>query len=477
MGLQPPAAALLVGGVAYIIIRGETMDTIAAIATGNQVSAIGIVRVSGPDSIALMDEVFAPADGRPMSSHGDRQLVYGKLCDGGRALDYCLCTISRAPRSYTGEDTAELQCHGSPVVLGEALSALFKRGARQAGPGEFTKRAFLNGRMDLTEAEAVIDIIDAESAAAAENAAGQLAGAVTRRTDAVYDMLTDMAAHFGAALDYPDEDIEPFELDEYARRLEDGAASLGALEATFERGRVLREGLRASLIGRPNVGKSSLMNALLGYERAIVTSEPGTTRDTIEEKAVLGGVLLRITDTAGLRDAGGEVERLGVRRALDAAENSELVIAVFDGSQPLTERDSEALAVAGRAKRAIAVVNKSDLPRRMEDTALPGYFERTVHISARTGEGIDALGEAVREMFPAPEAPAGEILTNARQAEAVSRALDALIDARAAILDGVTPDAVLTECERARSALGELNGRSVADDVTERIFSRFCVGK
>ena len=169
------------------------MDTIAAIATGNQVSAIGIVRVSGPDSIALMDEVFAPADGRPMSSHGDRQLVYGKLCDGGRALDYCLCTISRAPRSYTGEDTAELQCHGSPVVLGEALSALFKRGARQAGPGEFTKRAFLNGRMDLTEAEAVIDIIDAESAAAAENAAGQLAGAVTRRTDAVYDMLTDMA--------------------------------------------------------------------------------------------------------------------------------------------------------------------------------------------------------------------------------------------------------------------------------------------
>ncbi len=453
------------------------MDTIAAIATGSQVAAIGIVRVSGPEAVTLMDAVFVPADGSPMSSHRDRQLVYGKICDGERVLDYCLCTISRAPRSYTGEDTAELQCHGSPVVLGEALSALFRRGARQAGPGEFTKRAFLNGRMDLTEAEAVIDIIDAESAAAAENAAGQLSGAVTRKTDAVYDLLTDMAAHFGAALDYPDEDIEPFELEGYARRLDGAIASLSALEATFERGRVLREGLRAALIGRPNVGKSSLMNALLGYERAIVTSEPGTTRDTIEEKVVLGGVLLRVTDTAGLREAGGEVERLGVRRALSAAENSDLVIAVFDGSQPLTERDGEALAVAGRAKRAVAVVNKSDLPERLEPSGLPGCFARVVRMSARTGEGIDALGEAVREMFPAPDAPAGEILTNARQAEAVSRALSSLKDARAAILEGVTPDAVLTECESARAALGELNGRSVAEDVTDRIFSRFCVGK
>ncbi len=454
------------------------MDTIAAIATGSQVSAIGIVRVSGPEAIPLMDRVFAPSDGRPMSAHADRKLVYGALSGAdGAVLDYCLCTVSRAPHSYTGEDTAELQCHGSPVVLSEALNTLFKAGARQAGPGEFTKRAFLNGRMDLTEAEAVIDVIEAESAAAAANAAGQLAGAVTRRTDAVYDLLTDMAAHFAAALDYPDEDIEPFELEGYASRLDGAIEALESLCATFERGRVLREGLRVSLIGRPNVGKSSLLNALLGYERAIVTDEPGTTRDTIEEKTVLGGVLLRLTDTAGLREAGGEVERLGVRRALQAAEGSDLVIAVFDGAEPLSERDEETLAVARRARRAVAVVNKSDLHRRLDTARLPDCFEHVVSISARTGRGLDALAAAVREMFPAPEAPAGEILTNARQADAVGRALVSLRAARDAMREGVTPDAVLTEAEQAQQALGELSGRSVTDDVTDRIFSRFCVGK
>lgn len=454
------------------------MDTIAAIATGSQVSAIGIVRVSGPEALPLMDRIFAPSDGRPMSAHADRKLVYGALSGAdGAVLDYCLCTVSRAPHSYTGEDTAELQCHGSPVVLSEALNTLFKAGARQAGPGEFTKRAFLNGRMDLTEAEAVIDVIEAESAAAAANAAGQLAGAVTRRTDAVYDLLTDMAAHFAAALDYPDEDIEPFELEGYASRLDGAIEALESLCATFERGRVLREGLRVSLIGRPNVGKSSLLNALLGYERAIVTDEPGTTRDTIEEKTVLGGVLLRLTDTAGLREAGGEVERLGVRRALQAAEGSDLVIAVFDGAEPLSERDEETLAVARRARRAVAVVNKSDLHRRLDTARLPDCFEHVVSISARTGRGLDALAAAVREMFPAPEAPAGEILTNARQADAVGRALVSLRAARDAMREGVTPDAVLTEAEQAQQALGELSGRSVTDDVTDRIFSRFCVGK
>ncbi len=454
------------------------MDTIAAIATGQSVCAIGIVRVSGPESIALMDRVFRPADGSAMSAHASRRLVYGALLGAdGAPVDYCLCTISRAPHSYTGEDTAELQCHGSPVVLNEALRRLFALGARQAGPGEFTKRAFLNGRMDLTQAEAVVDIIDAETALAAENAAGQLAGAVTRRTDAVYGFLTDMAAHFAAALDYPDEDIEPFELEGYAARLDSAIGELRALLSSFERGRVLREGLRCALIGRPNVGKSSLMNALLGYERAIVTDIPGTTRDTIEEKLLLGGVLLRLTDTAGLREAGGEVERLGVGRALSAAEGSDLVLAVFDGSQPLTDADAETLAVAARAKKAVAVINKSDLERRLDPAVLPGGFAAVVSLSAATLDGLDGLAAAVRRLYPAPEAPAGEILTNSRQAEAVGRALDALEHARGAMRAGVTPDAVLTEAEQAQRALGELNGRSVAEDVTERIFSRFCVGK
>lgn len=452
-------------------------DTIAAIATGEVVSAIGIVRVSGPGAVAAAEAVFRPADGRPMSEHRDRQLVYGRLVDAaGRVLDICLCTISRAPHSYTGEDTAELQCHGSPVVLRAALEALFAAGARQAGPGEFTKRAFLNGMLDLTEAEAVIDIIEAATAETAVNAAGQLGGALSRRAEQVYSDVVDIISHFDAVLDYPDEDIEPFELANYASRLDAGASELRELLASFERGRVMREGVRAAIVGRPNAGKSSLLNAILGYDRAIVTAQPGTTRDTIEEKALLGGVLLRLTDTAGLREAADEAEREGVRRAFAAAEGAELAIAVFDGSELLSDADAETLAAARAAKRAIGVVNKADLPRALDAAELTG-FDAVVSLSARTGKGLEALASAVAELFPAPAAPAGEILTNARQAEAVGRALAALDAARDALASGLTPDAVLTEAEDALSALAELTGRSVRDDVTDRIFSRFCVGK
>lgn len=452
-------------------------DTIAAIATGGTISAIGIVRVSGPEAISAAGTVFRPADGKPMSEHRDRQLVYGSLLDTqGRTLDLCLCTISRGPHSYTGEDTAELQCHGSPVVLRAALEALFAAGARQAGPGEFTKRAFLNGRLDLTEAEAVIDIIEAETSAAAVNAAGQLGGALSRRAEAVYSDVVDIISHFDAVLDYPDEDIEPFEMMSYAGKLDAGSAELGALLSSFERGRVMREGVRAAIVGRPNAGKSSLLNAVLGYERAIVTSQPGTTRDTIEEKVLLGGVLLRLTDTAGLREAADEAELEGVRRAFAAAEGAELAIAVFDGSQPFSEADGETLAAAHAAKRAICVINKSDLPQKLKASDLSG-FDACLSLSALTGEGLDSLAAAVAGLFPEPEAPAGEILTNARQAEAVSRALHALDAARKALSAGLTPDAVLTDAEAALEALSELTGRSVRDDVTDRIFSRFCVGK
>ena len=276
-------------------------DTIAAVATGGSVSAIGIVRVSGSLSAPLMDALFRPADGKAMSQHRDRQLVYGTLLDrNGRTLDLCLCTLSRAPRSYTGEDTAELQCHGSPVVLRAALEALFALGARQAEAGEFTKRAFLNGRMDLTQAEAVVDIIDAETPLAARNAASQLGGAISRRTEEIYRHLTHICSHYHAVLDYPDEDIPPFTLAEYAAVLDASIRSLEQLLATFSRGQFLEKGVRTAILGRPNAGKSSLLNALLGYERAIVTDIPGTTRDTLSERCLLGGVALRLTDTAHL---------------------------------------------------------------------------------------------------------------------------------------------------------------------------------
>ncbi len=449
-------------------------DTIAAIATGAVLSAIGIVRLSGDDAIAYADMLFRPQSGRPMRESEPRTLVYGSLhTRSGDLLDLCLCTVSRAPHSYTGEDTAEFQCHGSPVVLRTLLDELFALGARQALPGEFTKRAFLNGKLELSSAEAVADLIDAESAESAKNAAGQLAGALEARTEGIYAALADISAHYHAVLDYPDEDIEPFVLSGYENVLEQAEASLRALLATYDRGKLMNAGIPAAIVGRPNAGKSSLLNALLGYERAIVTHIPGTTRDTIEEKLRLGGICLRLIDTAGLRETDDEVERLGVERSRDAMERAELLIAGVDGSEAVTEEDKAILAAAEKAKRAIVVLSKKDLRADTQlHTSLP-----VVSVSSVTGEGIDALEKAIESLFPVPELPAGGILTNARHAEAISRALECLGSALRAMRSGATPDIVLTESEGAMTALGELSGRTVREDVTERIFTRFCVGK
>ena len=453
-------------------------DTIAAVATGNVLSAIGILRLSGDGTLAVIDRVFHPANGRPMSEAPDRKLVYGAFCDtDGQTLDLCLCTVSRAPHSYTGEDTAELQCHGSPAVLRAGLQALFTAGARQALAGEFTKRAFLNGRMDLTQAEAVIDLIHAETALDAKNAAGQLGGAVLRHAQGVYDTLQDIASHYHAVIDYPDEDIPDFQLSAYESALTGCIDRLQRLLDTFSRANVLHGGVPAVILGRPNAGKSSLLNALLGYERAIVTDVPGTTRDTIDARVTLGGVLLRLTDTAGLRDTSDPVEAIGVHRALDAAADAALAIAVFDAARPLDDDDRQVVAAAQKASVRIAVLNKADLPAAVQPDTLAASFDAVCVLSAKERTGLEALEQAVAEHFPAPDAPAGEILTNARHAEAIGRALESLRAAREAMLLGVTPDAVLTEAEEAMAAIGELTGASIREDITNRIFARFCVGK
>ena len=453
--------------------------TIAAIATGSQPAAIGILRLSGEGAVAAAQAVFRPDSGRPLGEYPSRRLVYGTLLGpDGAPIDQALATLSRGPGSYTGEDTAEIHCHGAPAVLALGLEALFAAGARQAQPGEFTRRAFLNGKLDLLQAEAVADLLDADSPAAVHQAAGQLGGALGRRVGAIYDGLVDLLAHFHAVLDYPDEDIDPFR----ARELEEGLVrarrGLEELLATYDRGSLIARGAPCVLVGRPNAGKSSLLNALLGYDRAIVTPVPGTTRDTIEERCVLGGIPLRLVDTAGMRRASDPVEQLGVERSLSALEGAQLALLVLDGAQPLTAEDEEAMEQALRSPRVICVVNKSDLPLVLDLDGLRRRFPHLCVVSAATGQGLEELGETAAALFPGgTDAGAGELLSNARQAEAARRALEAVGRAEESLGMGMTPDAVLVDAEEALAALGELTGANLREDVTDRIFRRFCVGK
>ena len=459
------------------------MDTIAAIATGHSPTAIGIVRVSGEGCFALCDKVFRAANGRPFSDQPSHKMAFGEMLDAqGRVIDQGLAVRFPGPHSYTGEDSAEFHCHGSPVVLRELLDALFAAGARQAKAGEFTQRAFLNGRLDLTQAEAVIDLIDAETAAAARNAAAQLDGGLRRVLEPIQDALLDITSRFYAVVDYPDEDIEDVKPEQVAEALSSAAKQLTALLATCQRGKVLKSGVRTAIVGRPNAGKSSLLNALAGYERAIVTDIPGTTRDTVEESVLCGGVLLRLIDTAGIRDTEDVVEQKGVERSRKALEGAELVLAVVDTSRPFSTEDDAVLALASQQVQWILIGSKSDLPSASMPLASLQAGQNppaaSVVLSSVTGEGLDELEEAVAALFPAGEPKeAGSLLTDQRQEEAVRRARDAVLRARTALDDGLTPDAVLTDAEEALDALGELTGRTAKEEIVSRIFSRFCVGK
>ena len=458
------------------------MDTIAAIATGHSPTAIGIVRVSGEGCFALCDKVFRAANGRPFSEQPSHKMAFGEMLDArGRVIDQGLAVRFPGPHSYTGEDSAEFHCHGSPVVLRELLDALFAAGARQAKAGEFTQRAFLNGRLDLTQAEAVIDLIDAETAAAARNAAAQLDGGLRRVLEPIQDALLDITSRFYAVVDYPDEDIEDIRPEQVAEALSSAEAQLTALLATCQRGKVLKSGVRTAIVGRPNAGKSSLLNALAGYERAIVTDIPGTTRDTVEESVLCGGVLLRLIDTAGIRDTADIVEQKGVERSRKALGSADLVLAVVDGSVPLTAEDLEVLRLAAESPRWIAVFSKCDLwDTRARSVGIVGSPApaASVTLSSVTGEGLDELEAAVAALFPAGDPKeAGSLLTDQRQEEAVRRARDAVRRAQDALNSGLPPDAVLTDAEEALDALGELTGRTAKEEIVSRIFSRFCVGK
>lgn len=454
-------------------------DIIAAVSTALAPSGIGVIRLSGDGCAAVAEKILRPVTGTSLQNAPNRKLILQDLQDRqGRTIDRILAVYTRGPGSYTGEDTVELQCHGSPAVLTEALQALFAAGARQAGPGEFTKRAFLNGRMDLTAAEAVIDLIEAETADAAANAAGQVGGALLRKMEPIYQQLVEIMSHFHAVLDYPDEDIDDFKLQDYRDRLQLQVEALETLLATCRRGSVVKNGVRAVILGRPNAGKSSLLNALAGYDRVIVTDIPGTTRDTVEEKLKLGRVLLRLVDTAGIRETEDTVEQIGVQRAVDAAKEAELALVVLDASMPLQAEDLRAMEAAGNAEHAICLLNKTDLPCVVtaDDPALQ-RFGHVLPISAREGIGLDRLEQEVEALFSGGMPCDGTLLTNSRHISAVTRARDAILCAMDSMAADETPDVVLMDVEDALEAIADLTGRSMREDITNDIFSRFCVGK
>ncbi len=451
-------------------------DTIAALATAPVKGAIGVLRISGESAGEIAEKVFC---GKRGLRENPRQMLYGDFLSGdGAVIDRGLAVFFAAPGSYTGEDTVEFYCHGSVTVLGEILNALYRCGARPAKPGEYTRRAFLNGKMDLTQAEAVIDLIDAETVQAAKNAAAQLDGVMAENISAAREPLVDIASEFYAYVDYPDDEIEQDEIERATDTLRGVKEKLSKLAASFEKGKLLRDGVSCAIVGRPNVGKSSVLNAMLGYERSIVTDIAGTTRDTVEEIFNLGGIRLRLIDTAGIHSTEDTVERQGVERARKAAENAELVLAVFDGGKELDAEDREILGMLS-GKLAVGIINKSDLEAVTSQADISEYFSgRCCTVSAREKDGFDLLEKIIAEIFAVESIPcAGETVTNPRHAAALRSAAEYVDCAEQALSSGLTPDVAGGDIEQALNALEELTGRRASEQVLERIFERFCVGK
>ena len=450
-------------------------STIAAYSGGGLPAAIGIVRLSGDGAAAIADRLFVPKGEKPFTQRSSNHLYYGKLlsCEG-KTLDLCLAAFYRGPHSYTGEAMAEIFCHGSAAVVEGALRHAYALGARPAEAGEFTRRAFLNGKMGLVEAEAVADMLDAQSEQEALNAAAQLDGAIGGPLSALRGELLSLTAHFYAVCDYPDEDIDPFEYEKALTLLRRARERLCLLADSFDRGSLLKSGFPVAVLGRPNAGKSSLFNALSGSDRAIVTAEAGTTRDVLEQTVVVGGKRLLLMDTAGLRDPEGEAERIGVERAVRAAESARAVLWVFDGSQPLPPDELRRLPAALSDKPCAAVVSKGDLPQALEPGELSGRFEKVFPLSSKTGEGIAALANWLGALAP----DAGQtLITSPRQAALLRRAVDSICAAIRSAEGRMTADAFLLDVEQAIRALGEVTGQDISGDIAHEIFSRFCVGK
>ncbi len=495
-------------------------DTIAAIATPLGEGGLAVLRLSGSQALAVADKSFVPVGKSSLtpSAAPTHTIHFGKVMRRGQMVDEVLLAVLRAPRTFTREDTVEITCHGGLLPAKLALDTLLENGARLALPGEFTRRAFLNGRIDLAQAEAVADLIHSRTELALNAANEQLAGKLSQRINQLRDELMKTLAHVEAHIDFPDEDIAPDTREQLVQRLERGVVFMDELLRTANDGQILRRGIRAAIIGRPNVGKSSLLNQLLGHDRAIVSPIPGTTRDTIEETANIRGLPVVFVDTAGLREAGDSLEMEGIRRSRQTLANAELILHVLDNSEPLTPEDEACLAGFATKKRII-VCNKIDLPRRLQlpesvavslapaetekdgrdgmlpspdvgdaDTAsLPKFMEMVpegrvrgvVEVSCVTGQGVEALKDAIKEMIWAGEIQAGmlQVMINSRHQEALRRAREATCRTREALRADLSLELVAMDLRIAVNAVGEIVGKTTTEDLLDAIFGQFCLGK
>ncbi len=453
------------------------LSAIAAISTPLGTGGVGIIRISGKNATEIVDRIFVSVNDKKLSSSKGYRAYFGRIFDGETAVDEVVCLVFRAPHSYTGEDVVEINCHGGVVLLKKILRLVLQNGAQAAAPGEFTKRAFLNGKLDLSEAESVMTLISAQGEQGANAAFNQLEGSLSRKIEKINSSLLSLAAHIAAWVDYPDDEIEELGNNELYSTIYNAYLELCTLLSNFDSGMAVTNGVEAAIVGKPNVGKSTLMNLLTGYDRSIVTEIEGTTRDVVEETVNLNGCILRISDTAGMRETGDIVEKLGVERSRKKLERAAIVFAVFDLSKPLSDEDKELIDEC-KDKNVIPIINKTDLEPRLDVDYIKNKLGSPLFISAKSGDGYNDLCDRVAELMGTKNFDTtSAMLVNERQRICCQKASDALKDALEALNLGLTPDAIGVCIDDAIAALLELTGQKASEAVVDEVFKQFCVGK
>lgn len=453
------------------------MSTVCAIATPPAAGGISVIRISGERAAEIAARIFRPVSGRSAEELPGYRAAYGKIYDGGELLDDGVLLMYRAPHSYTGEDTAEISCHGGIYVTRRVLSACVKAGAQPAGPGEFTKRALLNGKLSLTQAEAVADIISAQGGQLLSCANGQRDGALFRRMEDCAAKIMEMSSQISAWIDYPDDDTPVVTQEWLTEKLSAVQDMFRELLAGYDTGRMLREGISCAIVGKPNAGKSTLMNSLAGQQRSIVSDIEGTTRDIVEETVALGDIVLRIADCAGIRETSDPIEKIGVDIMLRRLESADIILAVFDGSREISAEDERLLKLLS-GRNVVAIVNKTDLPQKLDCSVIEAALGAPVKLSAKQDNAAALLERAVSERLDLDRLdPDAGFIANERQRDCIIRASEAVDGAVSAAELGVTPDAVGVMLEQALDAVYELSGKRAGDEVIDEVFRRFCVGK